>query len=682
MALFSKLSISARLYMAFGALTALLVGVGAAGYIGVTSTGDIFVQYRGAARETMEINDYRADVARMRLEAERYILKPTSAQADEVKVWIEDVATTDADGYAVFVDNPQAVQAIDDVTALANEFAVEFDRLVALSVGDPAAFDAQAARLEEEMPQIAAIYEAMADSAKQRQNTLGPQAMAHVQFEQLLVASVSGAGILIGLVLAVLVARWFSGAIGAMTRTMQAMSQGNLDELITGTEASHELGQMAKALQVFQAEGRAARAAEQEKAVRTAETERRAETMAQFQARFDAVIGAAVEGDFSRRVNASFGEPDLDRVASNFDSMLEALNASLGEAGTVLEALAEADLTHRMEGRYNGAFAKLQTNTNAVADKLAEIVGQLRETSRTLKTATSEILSGANDLSERTTKQAATIEETSAAMEQLANTVLQNAKRADDASQTARSVTGVAEESGVVMSQATEAMERISNSSSKISNIIGMIDDIAFQTNLLALNASVEAARAGEAGKGFAVVAVEVRRLAQSAAEASSEVKALIEQSGNEVASGSKLVGDAANKLEQMLQGVRSTSELMSGIASDSQSQAQGIGEVTAAVRQMDEMTQHNAALVEEMNASIEQTENQAGQLDQIVETFTLSPTDKRAPAAAPMRRTVTSAETPAKSGTIRNLQAKVKAAASTYLSKGNAAVDSDWSEF
>ena len=174
------------------------------------------------------------------------------------------------------------------------------------------------------------------------------------------------------------------------------------------------------------------------------------------------------------------------------------------------------------------------------------------------------------------------------------------------------------------MGRATHAMERITQSSSKISNIIGLIDDIAFQTNLLALNASVEAARAGDAGKGFAVVAVEVRRLAQSAAGASAEIKALIEISATEVAGGSKLVAEAADKLSAMQGAVRENNALLLDIASASKEQASAIEEVAIAVRLMDEMTQHNAALVEETNAAIEQTEAQASELDRIVDVFRL----------------------------------------------------------
>jgi len=353
-------------------------------------------------------------------------------------------------------------------------------------------------------------------------------------------------------------------------------------------------------------------------------------------------------------------------------SVLAGMDAAAQELGVVLEAFAQGDLTRRVEGDYQGAFSKLKQDTNAVGDKLTEIVGQLRETSGGLKVATGEILAGANDLSERTTRQAATIEETSAAMEQLSSTVIDNAKKAEAATAKTQSASQLASEGGEVMGQATLAMEKITSSSSKISNIIGMIDDIAFQTNLLALNASVEAARAGEAGKGFAVVAVEVRRLAQSAAEASSEVKVLIEQSANEVSGGSKLVASAADKLEAMLQAVQENSQLMGAISSASREQASAIAEVGSAVRQMDEMTQHNAALVEQTNAAIEQTEAQASDLDRIVEVFRLSGGVSRTQETAPAPKV----------GGVKALQKKVVSAAKPYLSNGNAALDQEWAEF
>ncbi len=252
-------------------------------------------------------------------------------------------------------------------------------------------------------------------------------------------------------------------------------------------------------------------------------------------------------------------------------------------------------------------------------------MGQLRQTSRSVRTATGEILSGATDLANRTTRQAATIEETSVAMEVVATAIASNAKRAQQALERVNEVSELAGSSGEVMTSATHAMERITTSSGKISNIIGMIDDIAFQTNLLALNASVEAARAGEAGKGFAVVAIEVRRLAQSAAQASAEVKALIEQSASEVDGGSKLVANAAGMLEQIREAIMVNAQLMGDVASANSEQANSVSDVNRAVSQLDEMTQHNAALVEETNAAIEQTEVQARQLDEIVEIFRVS---------------------------------------------------------
>jgi methyl-accepting chemotaxis protein len=474
--------------------------------------------------------------------------------------------------------------------------------------------------------------------------------------------------------------------LGQITGAMRRIADNELGTEVPGIKRKDEVGAMAQAVEVFRESGLKIRAlGEEERASAELAAARAAEGDVMGQNLTEAVTAAA-HGDFTRRVPTNYGQDSLNSVAGIVNNLLETVERGLAETGEVLSAVAHTDLTRRVEGDYEGSFLRLKQDTNAVADKLTEIVGQLKHTSGSLKLATGEILSGANDLSERTTKQAATIEETSAAMEQLAHTVQNNAKRAGEASQVAGTVTRTAEEGGQVMTAANQAMERITQSSAKISNIIGLIDDIAFQTNLLALNASVEAARAGEAGKGFAVVAVEVRRLAQSAAEASSEVKVLIEQSGTEVTSGSKLVADAAQKLTAMLQAARSSNDLMDGIARDSQEQASAIEEVSTAVRQMDEMTQHNAALVEEINAAIEQTESQATDLDRIVDVFALEevgtePAIQQA-RPKPVEAKAAPAPAPVNPRGVKAMQERVKRAARSYLTRGSNVIKEDWSEF
>lgn len=338
------------------------------------------------------------------------------------------------------------------------------------------------------------------------------------------------------------------------------------------------------------------------------------------------------------------------------------------QIGVGLHNLAAGNLDCRMETALVGDLDDIRNAFNTTVDRFSDTIGRLKDASRGVKSAATEILAGANDLSERTTHQAANIEETSAAVEQLAGTVATNAKHAQSASLQASEAAEAAREGGEVMQNATAAMERISTSSDKISSIIGLIDDIAFQTNLLALNASVEAARAGEAGKGFAVVAVEVRRLAQSAAGASSEVKALIQQSAGEVRNGSSLVLQAANKLGIMLGMVRQSAKSMEAIATASGEQASAIGEINTAVRQMDETTQHNAALVEETNAAIEQTEGQANELDRIISDFKLANGQEDDRSATHV--------------TLKSARSARPSLKPRPVSRGNLAIAADWSEF
>ena len=496
-----------------------------------------------------------------------------------------------------------------------------------------------------------------------------------LQSAAILALILGGICILATVATVVLMARRVLRPLATITGSMSRIAGCDFEGEVPGRERTDEIGAMAQAVEVFRANGLKIKALSEEERLSAAQAAARAAETARMGASLTAAVTQAGRGDFSGRVETGFTQENLNSLAGAVNKLLGTVQQGLDETGGVLEAVANTDLTQRVAGQYEGAFLGLKVNTNAVADKLTDIITQLQGTSGSLKLATGEILSGANDLSERTTKQAATIEETSAAMEQLAATVLQNAKRASEASEVAATVTRTAEEGGQVMSAANDAMERITASSGKISNIIGLIDDIAFQTNLLALNASVEAARAGEAGKGFAVVAVEVRRLAQSAAEASRDIKLLIEVSGTEVAGGSKLVADAASKLNAMLVSARSSNELMSSIAGESRAQASAIEEVTTAVRQMDEITQHNAALVEEINAAIEQTEAQASELDRIVDVFTVDG-GSAMPSAKPAMSQA------AKPLGIRGMQKKVTLAAKSYLSRGNAAIRQDWSEF
>jgi methyl-accepting chemotaxis protein len=315
-------------------------------------------------------------------------------------------------------------------------------------------------------------------------------------------------------------------------------------------------------------------------------------------------------------------------------SLTRQLGGEPAYASEIAGRIAAGDLTVAVDLR-DGDSSSMLFAMKRMRDSLAGIVGQVRNGTDLIASASSQIATGNLDLSSRTEEQASSLEETASSMEELTSTVKQNADNARQANQLASSASEVAERGGAVVSQVVDTMASINDSSKKIVDIIGVIDGIAFQTNILALNAAVEAARAGEQGRGFAVVASEVRTLAQRSAAAAKEIKLLIDDSVSKVDDGAKLVDRAGETMSEIVESVRRVTDIMGEISSASQEQTSGIDQINVAISQMDQVTQQNASLVEEAAAAAESMQEQAAKLAEVVSVFTLDGlTQAGAPAA------------------------------------------------
>ncbi|MFW2131928.1 methyl-accepting chemotaxis protein [Ectothiorhodospira haloalkaliphila] len=334
------------------------------------------------------------------------------------------------------------------------------------------------------------------------------------------------------------------------------------------------------------------------------------------------LVDGAVKGDFSRRVDTEELEGFFKRLGDGVNTLMATTSAGLSEVAAVLEAVSEGDLTKQVTGDYEGTFGELKDDTNKTVARLRDLIGQIKESVDAINTASREIAVGNTDLSQRTEEQASSLEQTASSMEELTSTVKQNADNARQASEMSNQASSVAQHGGQKVDDAVESIKAITASSEKISDIITVIDGIAFQTNILALNAAVEAARAGEQGRGFAVVAGEVRNLAQRSASAAKEIKDLIAENAETTEKGSRLVLDAGKAMEEMVGQVKRVSDLINEIAAASDEQTTGIEQVNSAVTQMDEVTQQNASLVEEAAAAAESLEEQAQGLARAVSVF------------------------------------------------------------
>ena len=392
------------------------------------------------------------------------------------------------------------------------------------------------------------------------------------------------------------------------------------------------------------------------------------------------VIAAANAGDFSRRVSAQGMQGFYAQVAGGINQLLDSSSHAFEDMGAVFGRLADGDLTQTITTDYAGRLAELKDDANITIENLREIVSSIKDASDAISTASSEIASGNSDLSSRTEEQASSLEQTASSMEQLTGTVKQNADNAKQANLLADKAEAVAVEGGFLVSQMVGTMDEIHRSSSKIADIIGVIDGIAFQTNILALNAAVEAARAGEQGRGFAVVASEVRNLAQRSAGAAKEIKSLISDSVSKVDSGSKLANTVGQTMEQVVESIKQVAKIMADIAEASREQSTGIEQVGNAVSQMDEVTQQNAALVEQAAAAAESLQEQASSLVRSVGSFQLS---QAAQASAVVKSGVRSAPVSRQLALSDQRGARVQVAAKRSAAHPVVSqVDDEWQEF
>ncbi|EJZ18909.1 methyl-accepting chemotaxis protein (plasmid) [Rhizobium sp. Pop5] len=397
---------------------------------------------------------------------------------------------------------------------------------------------------------------------------------------------ISGLLIVIGLVLSYFVGRLISSAVRGMAQSMQQLARGDEAIVITGVEHRHELGAMARSLKVFQETGRAKLIAEAnaERARLAAEEER-------------------LRQEAERLSDAQVMEHAFRQI-------------SLG-----LDALSKGDLSVRV-GDVDHRYVRIRDHFNSSVASLEEVIDSVIRAVTTIRSGLAEISTASNDLARRTEQQAASLEETVAALGDVTRGVNGTAEGASRAQAVVATARTNAAKGGEIVSRAIAAMTEIQNSSSKIGNIIGVIDEIAFQTNLLALNAGVEAARAGEAGKGFAVVAQEVRELAQRSANAAREIKQLISTSSTQVKAGVELVGESGVSLEQIVEQVTAMNATVAEIAVAAREQATSLREVSAAGDQMDKVTQQNAAMVEETTAAAQSLTQETESLAELLRRF------------------------------------------------------------
>jgi len=465
---------------------------------------------------------------------------------------------------------------------------------------------------------------------------LGQDAAGFTRMAQIMLPIVLGVMLLGSLALALFFAqRSLTRPLLDLGSVMDRLTAGDLQVVVPHLDRKDEIGTMARAVSVLRESSEQVAQLQAQEQAAAAVRLARAQSMEAVVSDVGEVVAAAAAGDFSARLKIEEADEQMQKLVAGINEINAVVDMATNEFAQALSAVAGGDLTVRVDTGYRGKFAELKGAINDTVDRLSATVRTIQVTSADVGLAAREINMGADDLSKRTEEQASSLEETAATTEELAASVKASAQASKDAAGIADEAMQAAQSGGLIAGQAVEAMARIESASTKISDIIRVIDDIAFQTNLLALNAAVEAARAGDAGKGFAVVASEVRTLAQRSSAAAKDISGLISSSNMEVGEGVKLVRQAGEQLDQILSHSKKVAATIADISAAAGEQANGIDEMSQAVAHLDEMTQANAALSEQSAASAASLSTRIGQLNDLVAAFRTGQDAQGAQAAA-----------------------------------------------
>ncbi|MEK7429844.1 MAG: methyl-accepting chemotaxis protein [Pseudomonadota bacterium] len=591
--LFDNLKISRKLALGFAAVTLTMAGMGGAMLVNLRALDEARVEIKESSETLVTLNEAKFYLTRQENSYRGYLLSKNDYYLERVDKHRANFKKRLDAARPLLTDSPELAAKIDIAAQGADTWYADVVQAGVRLSADPAT---QPQALEMVGPDgladkvISPVEDAMdavvaAEVAK----------MDELQTVQINSTRMAYASLAVGLALAVLIAiglgflltRMIATPVNAMTAAMRRLAQGDFTAMIPAMGRKDEVGQMAEAVSVFKDAGieklrLEGQTAEQRKAVEEERARNEAVRAATAQEQA-AVVGGLAEG---------------------------------------LDNLSQGDLTYRITRDFPADYVKLQNDFNAAMGQLQDAMTVVVTNVGGIRNGAGEISTAADDLSRRTEQQAASLEETAAALDQITATVNKTAGGAKTCAEVVLAARGDAQKSGDVVRQAVAAMSQIEQSAQQISQIIGVIDEIAFQTNLLALNAGVEAARAGEAGRGFAVVASEVRALAQRSAEAAKEIKTLISASTQQVGQGVHLVGETGEALQRIVGRVAEIDSLVGEIAASAQEQATGLAEVNGAVNQMDQVTQQNAAMVEESTAASHALANEAEALAGSVARF------------------------------------------------------------